>query len=345
MDLENFFFEIRCCPLCKSKKKTNYNKFYKNKYSELISNDLDIREDKLLKIIQNYKCQKCKLIYKKYWFKNKYLKYFYSKVDPVHSKGWDVNSKLFSKKKFLNLIKNLEKQNIDIIEKNRISRSIISILKSSETSKKNEDRIKKFIFNLENQDKKYIKNYKENIAKLIIKPKTFSRFSGFGDQKLFKFIKLKVGPIKNVTEIGCPRWGIINNKNIKIRNKNFLRDKICAYWGESCSVNGRNCIKTLNHDVKKINNLTSNNDFIGIFLYLDHTTKPLELIKKVLKKSKSCGVILESGKDYLRKGAAIQHFSLWSEYSIKYLAKLCQKKVDSSFKQLQTSGNKFYLIY
>ena len=345
MDIRKFFFEIKCCPLCKSKKKKNYNKFYKNKYSELVSNDLGILEDKLLKIIQNYQCQRCKLIYKKYWFKNNYLKYFYSKVDPIHSKGWDVNSKLFSKKNFLHLIKKLDKQNINIIDKNKITRSIISILKSSETSKKNENRIKKFIFNLENLDKKYIKNHKDNIVKFIIKPKPFSRFHGFGDQKLLKFIRLKVGPIKNVTEIGCPRWGFVNNKKIKIRNKNFLTNKVCAYWGKKCSINGRNCIKTLNHDVKKINDLKSNNDFIGIYLYLDHTTKPLELIKKVLKNSKSCGVILESGKDFLRKGSAIQHFSLWSEYSIKYLAKLCQKKIDSSFKQLQNSGNKFYLIY
>jgi hypothetical protein len=345
MDLEKYFFEIKLCPLCNSKKKINYNKFYKNKYSEVISNDLNIVEEKLLNIIQNYKCQECQLIYKKYWFKNRYLKYFYSKVDPVHSKGWDVNSKFFSKKSFLDLIKKLDKQSLNSIDKNKFVRSIISILKSSEINKKNDAKVKKFIFNLKNLNKKYIRNHKKNIVKLIIKPKIFSRFRGFGDQKLFEFIKSKVGPIKNVTEIGCPRWGFINNKKIKIRKRNFLKNKVCAFWGKSCSVNGRNCITTLNHNVKKINKIDSNNDFIGIYLYLDHTTKPLDLIKKVFKKSKSCGVILESGKDFLRKGAAIQHFSLWSEYSIKYLAKLCQKKVDSSFKELQNVGNKFYLIY
>ena len=341
----NTFQKINKCPLCKSSKKKLFKQIYSNKYSELVANDLLINESELLNKLENLKCKRCKLIYKKYWFKKKYLNYFYKKIDPVHSKGWDVNSKLFSKKFFLKNIDILFNKNLDKLDKNKYLRSVISIMNSVAANKNEQELINNFIKHLKKLNIKFINKNKKSIAKIINQPKIFSRYSGFGNKQLFDHIESVVGKVESILEIGCPRWGFLNNDKIKVKNSSFLKRKTCGYWNKNCEMKGVNCIKTLNKNVRVVNKVYRKNDFIGVYLYLDHILNPLKLIKSLVSKSKSCGIILESGKDSSRRGMAIQHFTLWNNYSIKFLANICKKKINSSFKLIEKTGNKFYLIY
>ena len=98
---------------------------------------------------------------------------------------------------------------------------------------------------------------KSEVTKLIVEPKNFSRFSGFGDEKLFSHIENNIGKINNILEIGCPRWGFINNRKLKINKKSFLIKKTCGYWNEQCKLKGKSCISTLNKDTKNSKNSTS----------------------------------------------------------------------------------------
>ncbi len=343
--LKKYFSKISVCPLCNSKKKRIYKKIYSNKYSEIIANDLKIGEKKLLIDLKNFQCKSCKLVYKNYWFKKKYLNYFYNKIDPIHSKGWDVNSNFFSKQSFLKILKKLSEKNLNYLKKNEYKRSAISILSSALVPNKKKKFINNYIEQINKTNIEFLIKKKSEVTKLIVEPKNFSRFSGFGDEKLFSHIENNIGKINNILEIGCPRWGFINNRKLKINKKSFLIKKTCGYWNKQCKLKGKSCISTLNKDTKLVSKISNYYDFTSLFLYLDHTTKPLKLMKKILKKSKSCGIILESGASQLRKGIAIQHFTLWNNFSIKFLAKLCQKNVDDSFKQLEKIGNKFFLIY
>ncbi len=306
---------------------------------------MHIDENELINKLENFQCGKCKLIYKNYWFKKNYLEYFYRKIDPVHSKGWDVNSNIFSKKIFLNNLNILLNENLDKFEKNKYIRSIISILNSIETNNEEQKLISNFIKHLKKLNTNFLNKKKNIIAMRIKKPKVFSRFSGFGSQLLFNHVESVVGKVNDILEIGCPRWGFVNNKKIDVINRSFLRKKTCGYWNKKCEIKNVNCIRTLNKNVKLVNKLHGGYDFTGIYLYLDHTLRPLKLIKSLLKKSKSCGIILESGNDHLRKGIPIQHFTLWNYSSLRFLANLCKKKIDSSFELIEKTGNKFYLIY
>jgi hypothetical protein len=339
------FLRIDKCPLCKSKKKKIFKKTYSNKYLELVANDLAIDENKLIEKLENFQCKRCKLIYKKYWFKKKYLDYFYKQIDPIHSKGWDANSKFFSKSFFLDNMNILLNKDLNDLDRNRYMRSVISILNSIKVNKNEQSSINNFIKQLKRSNTNFINKKKNSIAMKINKPKIFSRFSGFGNKQLFDHIKNVVGKIDNILEIGCPRWGFLNNNKIKVNSSSFLKKKTCGYWNKKCEMKGINCIKTLNKNVNIINKVNKKYDFTGIYLYLDHTLRPLNLIESLLKKSKSCGIILESGNDHLRKGIAIQHFTLWNNSSISFLANLCKKKIDKSFKLIEKTGNKFYLIY
>ena len=157
----NTFLKINKCPLCKSNKKKLFKQTYSNKYSELVANDLVIDENELISKLENFQCKRCKLIYKKYWFKKKYLNYFYKKIDPVHSKGWDVNSKLFSKIYFLKNISILLNKNLDKLEKNKYLRSVISILNSVEANKNEQVLINNFIKHLKKFNTKFINKKKK----------------------------------------------------------------------------------------------------------------------------------------------------------------------------------------
>ena len=92
------FLKFNRCPVCNSSSYSLSEQGYLNLYSEQVSLSLKINEKKLNETLQNLRCNKCNLIYKKVWFDKKVLKNIFNKIVSTHPKGWDTKSKKFSKK-------------------------------------------------------------------------------------------------------------------------------------------------------------------------------------------------------------------------------------------------------
>ena len=199
---------------------------------------------------------------------------------------------------------------------------------------------------IENKETRLISKYSQKIKRKINKPAEFSRFNGFESIDLIKHIEKKIGQISSYAEIGCPLWGNLEYYNKLNKECFFVRGETFEFWGKNCKKNNIKCGAKLNKDIKKIHNLSNLNfntkkDFIGIFLYLDHVIDPKKFFLKIFKNFKSCGVILEK----TNKGVPIQHFSGWSEKTLKFLSKEFGKKLDCTYKKLSKTGKDFYLIY
>mgnify|MGYP001207023037 CR=1 FL=1 len=336
------------CPSCNSIQRRNSKAGYLNRYSEQISEYFGVNEKKLNSSVGNFTCLNCRLIYKKKWFKKRYLDIVFNSIVPVHPKGWDKLSKKFNKKNFRNLIdkfiKNLNnKENKDI---NRYEREVLSFLDSMD-NKNNFLTIKnKLRVNLKRKNKEKIKFYSSHVAKKISKPVEFSRFKGFESEDLIKYVESKIGSISSYSEIGCPLWGNLNSLSKKKIDCSFISGESFEFWGKNCKKNNKKCLTKLNKKVKKLRDLSSVNskvkkDFIGVFLYLDHVRNPMKFFKNIFKNYKSCGIILEDSK----KGVPIQHFTGWSESAFANLSRRFGKNFDTSFKKLKNTGKSFYLMY
>lgn len=336
------------CPLCGSEKLKKYKNGYLNRYSEDISKDLNLKEKQLNRKISNFKCLRCSLIFKKFWFREKYLNYIFNKLIARHPKGWDKNSKKFTKEYFLEkfaeykINKIFDKNNYFIRELKSIIDSIYSV---------NKIVLKKILFlkvkakNLDSLDQ-YDINY---LARSIKQPEPFKRFSGFGNKIIFDEIERVVGRVSNYAEIGCPLWGnfdfITNNK--KKINSYFIKPDPGIFWGKSCIKNERKCINLLSNNIKIYNsiddciNKKKKFDFLSAFLCLDHSTNPKVFLKKLRKITNSIGLILEPSE----KGIPIQHFTGWNINSIRYLAKLNNFKIHDSSKLMSNINHKFIILY
>ena len=339
--------KLNKCPLCKSVDFSYFDVIYKNRYSEVISEEFNIEENKVLKLFNNYQCKRCKLIFKKNWLIKNFLMKLYGHIIPIHPKGWDKYSNDFNSKNFLILCKKF------IIEKNTakiniLKRKITSILEAIPSKLLNNKFIKKF-----KQDFFVKKN--SNIADLpiiskkILIPEDFSRFKGFTSHNLFRLIEKKINSkIFTLAEIGCPLWGFLEFKNIK--NKYFIKANNAEFWGVNCVKNRKNCVEKLNNvkivenlDYFKLNKIKL--DYLGAFLYLDHITNLNSFFKKVFEVSKSLGIILEDPNHEARKGIAIQHFTAWPNSTIQYVAKKFNKKIYQNYEPISKLGNSFYLLY
>ena len=344
----NFFDSFNLCPNCNSKKIIQAKLGYPNRYLEDISKYLRIKEKQLNSQLINIKCGNCSLIYKKKWFKKKYLEIIFNKLIPTHPKGWDKLSKKFNKLSFLKIIKSLIK--IIKLKKyrylSRKKREVNSIIDSIDSKLLTNKLKNNFYKSIQNEKIHLILNYSQKIKNKIEKPVEFSRFSGFESSDLIKHIEKKVGQISSYAEIGCPLWGNLDYFNQLNKECFFVKGETFEFWGKNCKKNHVKCSAKLNKDIKKINKLSNLNfktkkDFIGIFLYLDHIVDPKEFFLKIFKNFKSCGIILEKPS----KGVPIQHFSGWSVKALKFLVKEFSKKLDCTYKKLSKTGKDFYLIY
>jgi len=346
----NPFVKFYNCPVCHSKKFENFKSGYLNVYSELISKNLKMNELKLNNLLENIKCKNCGLVYKKKWFSKKMLKNIFNKLVPIHPKGWDVISKKFSVKYFLNKINTLEKslkKNNNILLINKTLRELISIADSLETKTERENFYKKsLILSIKNKDifatKYYFKKAKNNFKK----PEDFKRFQGFNSPKLIDYIKKKIGNIENYSEVGCPLWGSLKNFQKNGTKCSFIRGNKHEFWGYKCFRRGLRCSETLTKNIPCLKNSSKNYnkkkmDYTAVYLYLDHVIKPVNFLKKLFRFSKSIGIIIEKSN----QGVPVQHFTGWNKEAIKYLANILNKKIDMTFKAIHKSKKEFYLIY
>ncbi len=336
------------CPICKLKKQRETKLGYLNRYSEELSKFFFQEEKSFNLIFKNIKCEKCNLIYKSKWFKERELNLIFNKVVPQHPKGWDRLSKKFSKKHFriLNkkIIKTLRGNKRSNI--NRITREIISFIDSMKFFNGISNIKKNFINHLQNKNFKGINHELKKISKNIKQPAEFSRFTGFESQNLINHIESKIGNISSYSEIGCPLWGNLNFLSKKKVNCSFIKGKEYEFWGKNCKKRNLLCSSKLNKKIKKIGNLENCNfnkkhDFVGIFLYLDHVANPLKFFSNIFKNFNSCGIILENSA----KGVPIQHFTGWSKKSLYLISKKFNKKLDDSFKPLSLKNKSFFLLY
>ena len=229
---------------------------------------------------------------------------------------------------------------------NRYLRETYSLIDSINDEGKNKKLKNTIISNLKKNNLPKIKYFSKQISKNIKEPKEFSRFKGFESQELIDHIEKKIGTIKTYSEIGCPLWGNLNYLSKQDVQCFFVKGRPEEFWGKNCKKNRKNCISKLNKKIKITSNLNSETlkekkDFIGLFLYLDHVTKPNIFFRKIFKNFKSCGIILEN----TNRGVPIQHFSGWSKKTFQIISKKYKKKLDYSFDKLNSSEKKFYLIY
>ena len=315
---------IKNCPLCGSTKKSKIIKNNKNIYSYFLSKIFNLKENFILKNMQNYKCKNCGLIYKKKWIYSKHIEKIYKDHQPTHPGGLNTLKKNFGKKKFIQLIKKYshfrDKKKYEF--SNRKRREIIKILDSTSNNRNNFLKLKKkFIQKLVNNDREYIKRNYLLLSNMIDKPKIYSQFSGFRSSEISNYFN-KTLNLKNITsyaEIGCPLWGNYNYFKKPWIKQYFINVDEKNFWKTNKKISG-NCLKHLSSRVKILKKINQKQiDFVGIYNFLDHLENPLKLFDRELKNVKSFGIICEDIN--LSKKIDCQHFSSWNYNSLMFLSK------------------------
>lgn len=355
MNINKFFTKFNSCPLCNSKKRSVTKYPYKHRYAEQISKILNIDLNTLIKKTQNVKCNNCGLIYKSLWFKKELYKSIFNKYVPVHPRGWDSGNKLnrFSKKnlkrQIILLINSIKSKNVE--NKGFAKRDVFSIVDSIQANSYIEKKLKKnYLLAIINENIDYIKKKQLKIINLLNVPERFKRFTNFSDEKLFYYIQKHIGKIKYYGEVGCPFWGMLQIANKNGSNTFFINSDELFFWGKKCKFKNKRCCSEINKDTKfirkGINSIKNKKlDFLGIFVYLDHTTRPLKLLTKAFSIASSIGIVLADIKNPDFPGLSIQHFSGWNSKSMKYVSKKFKKKLNYNFKDIKGSGYNFFLLY
>jgi hypothetical protein len=338
---------IKNCPLCGSVKKSKIIKNNKNIYSYFLSKILNLKEDFVLSSMQNYKCEKCKLIYKKKWLYPKFIKKIYNVYQTTHPGGLNSLKKNFGKKKFIELIKKhknfYNKKEYELSD--RIKREIIKILNSTNDNKNKFIKLKKkFIEKLVANDLEYIKHNYLVLSNLINKPKIYTQFSGFRSYEISSYLN-KVINLKNINsyaEVGCPLWGNYNYFKKPWIKQYFINIDENNFW-KSDKKNSENCLKYLSTKIKVITKKNLKQiDFVGIYSFLDHLENPLKFFNKDINNVKFYGIICEDIN--LSKKIDCQHFSSWNYNSLIFLSKkigytICHKPI-----RLGSSIYKLYIL-
>ena len=338
---------IKNCPLCGSSKKSKIIKNDKNIYSYFLSKILNLNENFVLKNMQNYKCEKCTLIYKKKWLYSKSIKKIYEDYQPLHPGGLNTLKKNFGKKKFIELIKKqkqfYDKKNNELADKTK--REIIKILNSTNNNKNNFIKLKqKFIQKLVSNDYEYVKYNYLTLSKLIDKPKIYSQFSGFRSHEISSYLEkiINLKDINSYAEIGCPLWGNYDHFKKSWIKQYFINIGEKNFWKTNKKISG-NCLKYLSRRVKILNKINSKQiDFVGIYNFLDHLENPLKFFNKEFKNVKFYGIICEDIN--LRKKIDCQHFSSWNYKSLMFLAKNIGYTIYHKPLRLSNSDHKLYIF-
>jgi hypothetical protein len=344
----NIFFSIKKCPICKTKEYSIHKIGYKNRYSELLSEKLKMSENSLLKYCFNVKCKNCGLVYKKNWFKENILRQLFTKDIPVHPKGWDKFSNKFSENYLKHQINKLKMTKPNDKKFDYLKRDILSIINSIELknlSYKNIEFIKKINFNLKyNYENIKLINLSE-VSKLNFTSKEYSRFKGLGSKDLINYLN-KISPnFNSYLETGCPLWGNIDLINANNKKLYFGKLKNCEFWGKNCKIKNIYCQNKIKNNCTIINfdsfDIKKKIDISCNFLMLDHTINPLKIFKHFFKISNINVFILEDVKE----GVPIQHFTGWSNFVMRFVAKKFNKNIKYGFNSFSKSNLKLFCIY
>lgn len=346
--------EIKCCPLCMSKKirRKIYNN--KNLYSSLLSKIYALDEKKINKELYNVECLKCGLIYKKKWISKNAKKLIYDKNLVSHPTGNAILNNSFSLKSFIIKIENFLKlkNNFDLGKYNQLERELSSLLNSINNNET--DFIKKksdFIKKIKIKDYKNLKKDKNFFYNKFVSPKKYSRYSGYNDQETLDYINNHVNKLNIYGEIGCPAWGFLNISNQKVKKKYFIKVKNQNFWNcsntrkiigskfKNCFIKAKQKYRFIPLKFEKIN--IKFFDFIGIYNYLDHIEKPKHFLEILVKKTKTIGLIV---KDLKNSKTDIQHCTTWTNKSITYFSKKHNLKLIKPAFKLADTGYIFYIM-
>jgi len=338
---------VQNCPLCGSVKKSKVIKNNKNIYSYFLSNILNLNENFVLRSMQNYKCEKCTLIYKKKWLNTKDIKKIYEVYQPTHPGGLNTLKKNFGKNKFVELIKKyIQFNNKKKCEfSDRIRREVIKILNLTDNNKSNYIKLKKnFIQKLINNDHKYIQQHYIILSNFIKKPKIHSQFSGFRSKEISSYLNKNINlkKIKSYAEVGCPLWGNYSHFKKPWIKQYFINLNENNFW-KTDKKNTENCLNYLSKRVKVITKTNLKHiDFVGVYNFLDHLEDPLKFFNKELKKASFFGIICEDIS--LSKKIDCQHFSSWNYRSLSFLAKKIGYSIHDKPIRLSNSIFKLYIF-
>lgn len=254
--------KLRSCPVCNSKKirilKTKINsKVEQNFYVKAILENLNINFKSLNEKIKKYLCKNCHSIFHSPWFNNEVARKVFLTIYGQHNYGWQ-NLDFFIKQQkpanHGNLFKDLKK---------------ITNFKSYGEYNCPFSGLYFDILLEEIRNKKFLKQRLNNSNNLIYK-----------NQDAFKK--------KQIIKINS---SILKNNITKKYKKIFIygNDPIC--WGKNCISKNCNCIALgENFFGYSTNEFSDDNlkkiDLFGLFMTLDHTYKPLEVLKKSLNLSK-----------------------------------------------------------
>ena len=355
MNINKFFTKFNSCPICNSKKRRIARYPYKHRYAEQISRILNIDLNTLIKKTQNVKCSNCGLIYKSLWFKKEFYKSLFNKYVQMHPRGWDSGNRLnrFSKKnlkKAINLLINSIKSN-NVENRGFAKRNVFSIVDSIQTNSNLEKKLKKnYLVAIVNENISYIEKNQFIMIDLLNIPEKFKRFSNFSNEKLFYHIQKYIGEIKYYGEVGCPLWGMLQIAKNNGTKTIFIKGDESFFWGKKCQVKKKYCCSEIDKTTKfikgGINSYKGKKlDFLGIFVYLDHTTQPLKLLQKAFSIANNVGIILTGTSNLYLPGVSVQHFSGWNNKTMSYVANKFNKKLSYNFKDIKVSGYNFFLFY
>jgi len=335
------------CLICKSDQLERYKLVVRNRYSEEFSKILNLSIENLENTFSNFICKKCGFIYKKKWFSKKITKKIYSENVSSHPRGWDTISNKFNYfylNKQFQILEKLILNRSNILKINHIKRNIYGVLNSLVVKKKIFILKKKIINAVHKNDIKTFRKLKSQFN-FRFEAIEFSRYSGFKSLSLFNFLNLKLRGIKKYGEIGCPLWGMIDIAKKHNCKTYFIKPESDVFWGTNCKYRNLNCFKKLSDTITLtgISKLKKNElDYLGIYNLLDHYENPTKTLTNLFKFTKAIGIITEKNIN----GIPIQHHNILSPKSIKYIAKLCEKKVSMVFNQnLSKTDYNFYLLY
>ena len=344
---------INSCPLCSCKMSSKIISNNKNLYSSLFSEALNTDEKILLKYFKNVECKNCGLIYKKKWINNKVKNFIYSKKIRLHPTGQDVLKGNFSYMSFINKFKkayfNYSINNIENLDKYK--REIFSLLNSINNKSSKFKKKKNLYFKMtKNNDFKNLIKLNAYFKSKFKFKKKYTRYTGYGNDEIWRHINLNLPKIKKYAEVGCPGWGMYKEAKKSKKNIYFITNKNKNFWDcgyrKSKINNMENCLllskNKFNFNLIDIKNIKDDFfSYIGFYNYIDHLEKPNLFFNKIFNKTNSIGIIVKLLKN---SKTDIQHCTTWTRKSIIFLCKKFNYKLINKNFKLSNTGYDFFLL-